>query len=186
MLERPSLLMTADELWNLPHEQQKMCELVRGELRMMTPAGARHGDIVNNLAYELTSFVKRGRLGKVFSADTGYRIASDPDTVVAPDVSFVRREEIPAEGLPVRFWNQAPTLAAEVISPSDTAPAVRQRAQMLLEAGTLVVWIVEPDSKSIEVHRLGQSVVKIEVRDRLSEDDVLPGFSCRVAELFGG
>jgi len=186
MLERSSVLMTADDLWNLPHEQQKLCELIRGEMRMMTPAGARHGDIVNSLAYEVTALVKRGRLGKVFSADTGYRIQSDPDTVIAPDVSFVRREEIPADGLPLQFWNLAPTLAAEVISPSDSAAAVRNRAQLLLDAGTLVVWILDPDAKTIAVHRSGQPVKTLGVCDLLTDDDVLPGFSCPVADLFGG
>jgi Uma2 family endonuclease len=186
MLDRSSVLMTADDLWNLPHEQQKLCELVRGEMRMMTPAGARHGDIVNSLAFELTAFVKHGRLGKVFSADTGYRIQRDPDTVLAPDVSFVRREEIPADGLPLQFWNLAPTLAAEVISPSDSATAVRNRAQMLLDAGTLVVWILDPDAKTVAVHRSGQPVVTLGARDQLTDDDVLPGFSCRIAELFSG
>lgn len=185
MLERSTLLMTADDLWNLPHEQQKLCELVRGELRMMTPAGARHGDIVNNLAFVITAHVKQRRLGKVFSADTGYRISCDPDTVLAPDVSFVRREEIPADGLPVHFWSLAPTLAAEVISPSDSAAAVRNRAQMLLDAGTVVVWILDPDAKTVTVHRGGQGAETLGSDDRLTDNNVLPGFSCRVADLFG-
>ncbi len=185
MHERSSVLMTADDLWNLPHEQQKLCELVRGEMRMMTPAGARHGDIVNNLAFAITAHVRQRRLGKVFSADTGYRIQRDPDTVLAPDVSFVRREEIPADGLPVQFWNLAPTLAAEVISPSDSATAVRNRVQMLLDAGTVVVWVLDPDAKTVAVHRSGQAVETLCADDRLTDNNVLPGFSCSVAELFG-
>lgn len=186
MLERSSVLMTADDLWNLPHEQQKLCELIRGELRMMTPAGARHGVIVIRLSLRVAAFVEKAGLGVVCSADTGYRLARDPDTVLAPDVSFVRREEIPADGLPLQFWNLAPTLAAEVTSPSDGAAAVRNRAQLLLDAGTLVVWILDPDAKTIAVHRSGQPVKTLGVRDLLTDDDVLPGFSCPVADLFGG
>ena len=151
---------------------------------MMTPAGARHGDIVNNLAFAITAHVRQRRLGKVFSADTGYRIQRDPDTVLAPDVSFVRREEIPADGLPLQFWNLAPTLAAEVISPSDSAYAVRNRAQMLLDAGTVVVWVLDPDAKTVAVHRSGQAVETLCADDRLTDNNVLPGFSCTVAELF--
>lgn len=186
MLERSSVLMTADDLWNLPHEQQKLCELVRGEMRMMTPAGARHGVIVIRLSLRVAAFVEKGDLGVVCSADTGYRLTHDPDTVLAPDVSFVRREEIPADGLPLQFWNLAPTLAAEVISPSDSATAVRNRAQMLLDAGTVVVWILDPDAKTVAVYRSGQQVVTLGARDQLTDDDVLPGFSCRIAELFSG
>ena len=185
MHERSSVLMTADDLWNLPHEQQKLCELVRGEMRMMTPAGARHGAIVIRLSLRVAAFVEKRVLGVVFSADTGYRIQRDPDTVLAPDVSFVRREEIPADGLPVQFWNLAPTLAAEVISPSDSASAVCNRAQMLLDAGTVVVWILDPDAKTVAVHRSGQAVETLCADDRLTDNNVLPGFSCSVAELFG-
>ena len=185
MHERSTVLMTADDLWNLPHEQQKLCELVRGKLRMMAPAGARHGAIVIRLSLRVAAFVEKRDLGVVFSADTGYRITRDPDTVLAPDVSFVRREEIPADGLPLQFWNLAPTLAAEVISPSDSAYAVRNRAQMLLDAGTVVVWILDPDAKTVAVHRSGHDVVTLGARDLLTDDHVLPGFSCSVAELFG-
>ena len=119
-------LVTADELFMMPDDGFRY-ELVKGELRRMPPAGSEHGAIGINIALVVAQFVKAHDLGVVFGADTGFKIASNPDTVRAPDLAFVRRERIPAGGVPREFWPGAPDLAVEVISPAIRIPKSRTR-----------------------------------------------------------
>ena len=144
--------MTAEELLRLP-ENGKRYELVGGELREMVPAGARHGDVAMTLGILLGQHVRAERLGRVLAAETGFRISRDPDTVRAPDVSFVSRERVPPGGPPDGYWELAPDLAVEVVSPNDTAAEVQSKAQMWLESGVRLVWVVYPDTRSVVVHK---------------------------------
>lgn len=112
-------LLTAEDVEriSLPGKQ---VELVRGQLFVREPPGTRHGAIAANLAYHLSDFVRRGGLGQVFAQDTGFKIATDPDTVRAPDVAFVTQERvafIAARG----YAALAPDLLAEILSPDDRA-----------------------------------------------------------------
>src|SRR5262245_9042674 len=102
----------------------KRRELVRGQLKTMPPAGQEHGFVYMNLGGPLHQFVKTHRLGIVFGAETGFKIASNPDTVRAPDVAFVRRGRIPPGRIPKAFGSIAPDLAVEVVSPGDTVQEV--------------------------------------------------------------
>lgn len=101
------------------------CELVRGRLVMMVPAGADHGRVANMVAFQLTGFVTARRLGTVFAAETGFLLSRDPDTVRAPDVSFVRagRTPVPGRG----FYPGPPDLAVEVLSPDDRPGYIREK-----------------------------------------------------------
>ena len=118
--------MTAEELFDLPDDSWRYA-LVRGELQRMTPAGFRHGAVIMNVAAPLGHHVKTHQLGVVCGAETGFVLARRPDTVLAPDVAFVRRERIAASGQPVTFWEGAPDLAVEVTSPGDTRPEMARR-----------------------------------------------------------
>ncbi|HEX8353452.1 MAG TPA: Uma2 family endonuclease, partial [Pyrinomonadaceae bacterium] len=109
---------TASELFVMPHDGSRY-ELVKGELRKMSPSGSEHGAIIINISVLLAQHVKSKKLGVCFGAETGFKIAADPDTVRAPDVAFVRRERIPESGIPKKFWPGAPDLAVEVLSPGD-------------------------------------------------------------------
>ena len=111
-------MVTAEELLALPDTGFRY-ELVEGRLVKMPPAGAQHGAIATTLAFFLTTFVRCNDLGKVFAAETGFILARDPDTVRAPDVSFVASERLPEGGLPAHFLPLAPDLVAEVVSPSE-------------------------------------------------------------------
>jgi len=158
------------------------CELVRGELIMMSPAGSEHGSIIVNITAPLATFVKQHRLGHVFSADTGFHIARDPDTVRAPDVAFVRQERIAGE-IPKGFFPGAPDLAVEVVSPGDRASEVLAKVQDWLEAGSAAVWIVDPHTRRVSVYRGGEVAVLKEA-DSLAGGDLLPGFSLPVTDVF--
>ena len=146
--------ITADEVFHLPDDDYRY-ELVQGEVRKMSPAGFDHGVIVANLTGPLRQHVKSHGLGVVCGAETGFKLASDPDTVRAPDVAFVRRERIPASGLPTGFWPGAPDLAVEVLSPGDTLSEVDEKVAAWLSAGTAAVWVVNLSRRTVSIHRAG-------------------------------
>jgi Uma2 family endonuclease len=176
-------LMTADDLERLPDGHMRH-ELVQGELRTMPPAGSEHGAIGVRLTVPLGHHVYSKRLGEVFGAETGFRITTDPDTVRAPDLAFVRQERIPASGIPKSFWPGAPDLAVEIVSPSDTHDEVEEKVKEWLDAGTSVVWVVSPKRRAVTVHRSTKEVVTLTEKDELEGGTLLPGFRCRVSEIF--
>ena len=177
-------LMTAAELLAMPDDGFHFYELVKGELITMAPAGGEHGAIGIKAAVRIGVLVEANDLGVVFNADTGFIISTDPDTVRAPDVSFVRKERIPADGIPRGFFQGAPDLAVEVISPSDSYTEVAEKVSQLLEAGTLLVVLIDPRTRTITLrHQSGETTTLTEA-DTLTLGDVLPGFECAVGDLF--
>jgi Uma2 family endonuclease len=176
-------LLTAEDLLALPDDGGRR-ELVNGELKTMTPSGSEHSVITATLAHLVRSFVSARGLGLVFGAEGGFKIASNPDTVRAPDLAFVRRERIPESGIPTGFWPGAPDLAAEVVSPGDTYEEVDAKVAAWLHAGAELVWVVNPRPRTVAVHS-GEGEVKIlSATDELTGGTVIPGFACPVAELF--
>lgn len=176
-------LMTADELLRLPRGRFRYA-LVRGELKVMSPAGSEHGAIIVNLTLPLAQHVKADQLGIVFGAETGFIIEEDPDTVLAPDIAFIARERIPSTGIPKKYWAGAPDLAVEVLSPSDTAYEVDEKVAKWLSAGARMVWTVNPKRKSVTIKRSHTESRIIFENDELDGEDVVPGFRCSVAEIF--
>jgi len=175
--------MNAEDLFRLPDDGKRR-ELVEGEIREMAPAGARYGDTAAALTILLGQYVRENRLGKLLAAETGYRISRDPDTVRAPDVSLVARDRIPPEGVPEGYWNLAPDLVAEVVSPNDTAAEVQSKVQMWLESGVRLVWVVYPNTRSVVVYESLKEITTLTTEDALSGGTVVPGFECRVSEIF--
>jgi Uma2 family endonuclease len=176
-------LVTADELCSLPDDGFRY-ELVKGEVRRRPPAGSEHGAVVMNLGSPLHAFVRSHDLGVVFGAETGFKIASDPDTVRAPDLAFVRRERIPEGGIPSGFWPGAPDLAVEVISPGDTYTEVEEKAHNWLNAGTRMVLVLNPRTRTVTIYTSPTAVVRLTESDTLTGGEVLPGFTCQVSGLF--
>jgi len=176
-------LMTGKELMDLPDDGHRY-ELVKGELRTMTPTGRKHGEIAMVLGSKLFDYVRAHRLGTVCAAETGFYLSRDPDTVRAPDVSFVAQERIPVEADVHDYWPIAPDLAVEVVSPSDRAAEVLAKVAEYLEAGTQLVWVVYPQTQKIVVYRPSADVQMLSVGDTLEGGDVVPGFACPVAEVF--
>ena len=176
-------LMTASELLAMPDDGFHRYELVRGELISMAPAGGEHGAIGSRTCRRIGNFVEANDLGEVFNADTGFIISTDPDTVRCPDVSFVRKERILAEGIPKGFMLGAPDLAVEVISPSDSYSEVAEKAAQLLEAGTQLVVLIDPRTRTVSLHYDGE-IDRLSEGDTLTLGDVVPGFECGVEELF--
>ncbi|HWS55975.1 MAG TPA: Uma2 family endonuclease [Pyrinomonadaceae bacterium] len=176
-------LVTADELLRMPRGRFRY-ELVEGELRAMSPAGSEHGAVVINISILLGSHVKANNLGVCFGAETGFKLASGPDTVLAPDLAFVRRERIPPGGLPKKFWPGAPDLAVEVLSPGDTSGEVEKKAGDWTAAGARLVWVLNPRRREVAVYGSSGDVLILNERDELDGGEVVPGFRCEVSELF--
>lgn len=174
-------ITTADQL--LRAGDFGRCELVRGELRMMLPAGGEHGRIAAKLTCYLGNHVMSRRLGTFYAAETGFVLSRDPDTVRAPDVAFVRAER-PA-GPRRGYYDGAPDLAVEVLSPDDRPGYVEDKVAEWLEAGTLAVWVVDPDQRTVTVHEPGRPASLFGEADVLPGGPLLPGFELAVREVFG-
>ena len=174
---------TAEELIRIPDDGFRY-ELVRGELRRMTPAGNVHGRVAMNVALPLAQYVKAHNLGIVYAAETGFRLATDPDTVRAPDVAFVSRERVEAVGEVEGYWPEAPDLAVEVISPNDSHVEVEEKILDWLEAGTKMVLAVNPRRRSVTLYRSQSDITILTRTDVLDGGDVVPGFQLTLQEIF--
>lgn len=175
-------LVTADDLLRMPQDER--CELIAGEVVMMTPAGYQHNTTMGRITRLLLTHAEKEGLGDVAPGDLGFVISHDPDTVRCPDVAFVRRDRRPQS--PEGFFPGAPDLAVEVVSPNDRVKEVNDKARAWLDAGTTLVWVVWPDTRSVTVHRPGQKPAILHEQDAITGEDALPGFQCTVAEFFGG
>lgn len=176
-------LMTADDLLNMPDDGWHY-ELVRGRLIRMTAASSRPSIVTANITIDIGSYVRRHRLGIVGSAEWGFLLAQDPDTVRAPDISFVAGERIPPEGIPQGFWPGAPDLAVEVLSPSNRAGEILEKVNDYLAAGTRLVWVVDPEARMATVFRLNGPTSREGEHGALDGEDVLPGFTLSLASVW--
>lgn len=175
-------LMTVEELAKLPPDQSRG-ELIQGVFVSMSPAGHSHGSIASNIMVFIAIFVREHQLGKTYAAETGFVLGRHPDTVRAPDAAFVRQERLanqPATG----FFEGAPDLAVEVISPSETVDEVESKVIDYLEAGTALVWLVYPRTQTVTVYRSLTDIEILTSEDTLTGGDLLPGFSVSLKEIF--
>ncbi len=173
----------AEELLHIPDDGFRY-ELVRGELRRMNPAGSLHGRIAVRITWRLAQYVEKNRLGTVYAAETGFKLATDPDTVRAPDVAFVSRARVDAIGEVEGFWPEAPDLAVEVISPGDSYADVEEKVFDWLDAGTKMVVVVNPRQRSATVYKSPADIAVLAETDVLDGADVVPGFELAVREIF--
>ena len=176
-------LMTAEDLLCLHYDGLRH-ELVRGELRTMPRGSWGHGRDSSKLDRSLGNHVETHGLGEVASNDTGFLLTTNPDTVRAPDVAFVRRERLDQADPERGYYPGPPDLAVEVISPNDLYADVDEKVAEWLEHGTRMVLVVNPRRKSVAVHRPGRDVRMLGVEDTLDGEDVVPGWSLAVRDLF--
>ena len=174
-------LLTAEDLLRL-QPPDKRTELVRGHMIVREPAGFRHGDVAMNIAARMHAFVQQHKLGRVLAAETGFKLFTKPDTVRAPDVAFVRHDRIP-DPMPRGFAPFAPDLAVEVLSPDDRPGEVLEKVGDWLNAGTRLVWTIDPERRVARVYRADGSIAMLTDSDVLDGEDVLPGFALLVSEV---
>ncbi len=176
-------LLTADDLLRLD-SQGVRGELIQGVLCKTMPTGLAHGEVVMNLGGELRRFSKPRRLGRIVGSDSGMLLERNPDTVREPDIAFISAQKLPLDVRLSGYFEGAPDLAVEVVSPSDSPPDVYHKARMWISFGVPLVWVVNPEAGAIEIHRPGQPLQTLVEDDTLDGDTVLPGFTCAVRDLF--
>ncbi len=175
--------LTADEFLRLPNNAMRH-ELVAGELIEMVPPGGEHGYVGGRALFRLGLFVEQSGVGgAVFAAETGFRIARDPDTVRAPDAAYVSQGRL-GQARVAGYPEMAPDLVVEVVSPGDTASEVQEKVQEWLRAGSQLVIVLYPQQRSAVVYRAGGIAQVLSPGDTLTGDPVLPGFSCPLADFF--
>lgn len=174
-------LMTADELMALPDDGMRH-ELDEGRLVSVPPSGYKSSRVGSLLGVLLGGFIRLHRLGIFAGLDGGLRLRSQPDTVRAPDFSFVSQSRVVDSGS--GYFPGAPDLAVEVLSPSDRFSKVLQKVREYLAAGTRLVWIVDPEDRSVVVFRADGSTTLLGEHDSLAGEDVIPGFTLTLTEIW--
>jgi Uma2 family endonuclease len=175
---------TAEELLELPTGEGKRYELIDGELHVMCAAGAEHGRVTATTALLLGMHLRTTGTGVAFGAETGFVLASDPDTVRAPDAAYVSHAHAEAVGRTPKFWPRAPDFAVEVVSPEDSRRYVRSKALNWLNAGVSAVLVLDPPSRSATVYRAADDVRAYTNGDDIDLSDAVPGWVVAVADFF--
>ncbi len=173
-------LVTAEQLPELARDRR--VELVRGEVVEMSPVGRKHGKIVLRLGSWMVPFIEERKLG-AFGTEVGFILARNPDTVRAPDLFFLSAKW---SGGPNDdgYYEGAPDLAIEVVSPDERASAMQEKVREYLVAGTLLVLQADPQTKTVTAYRPSGEARVYSGDDVVSCDPALPGFSFRVSDLF--
>ena len=178
-------ITTAEELLRIPDDGHRY-ELIEGELIRMSPAGFEHGVVTQNLSELLSSFVRDKELGVVTTAETGFLISRDPDTVRAPNIAFVSKDQLERVGLPESYFPEAPALVVEVVSPDDTAEKVDSKVRDWIRAGCRLAWVVYPRGRSVTVCRALDDIHVLSEEGNLEGNGLVPGFRCPLADIFAG
>jgi Uma2 family endonuclease len=177
-------LITADEFLEWPDEPGSRQELIRGEVVTMSLAGGEHGEVAMEIGRLISTHVKTLRLGRTYAAETGFIVARDPDTVRGADIAFVRAERLAQITNRKKHIPFAPDLAVEVRSPNDRDDEVEEKVLVWLAAGSLLVWTVDPESRTVVIHRRGAEPVLLGEDQEIDGGEVIPGFQCRVSDFF--
>jgi Uma2 family endonuclease len=173
-------VFTEIDLLREPRDGRKH-ELVDGRI-VVSPAGYRHGRIAIRLARRLDQHAADHQLGDVLDSSTGFRLPGG--NVRSPDVSFVAAGRVPGRA-PAGFFDGAPDLAVEILSPDDNARDVLDKVGEYLKAGTRLVWVIDPDQRTAAIYRSLTDVQRLTEADSLTGENLLLGFSCKLAEVLG-
>ena len=174
--------LTPDDLLKMPDGDRY--ELVDGHL-VECDMGSRSSHVGGILFRMLGDYCAEHRLGWTYPADCGYQcFADDPKRLRRPDASFIRLGRLPGEQTPDGFIRIAPDLVVEVLSPNDLAYETGRGVEDFLRAGTRLIWVVNPDTRTVLVYRGDGTIQGLREQDELSGEDTLPGFRCRVGDLF--
>lgn len=173
--------LTEKDLANLPDDEFRH-ELVAGILVAEPLPSPRHDRTFRRLLRLLGDFVEAHELGEVFG-ETGFVLASDPDTVRGPDLSFVSRERL-SNFDDARFFRGAPDLAVEILSPSNRRGAMHAKVADYLAAGARFVWVVDPERRSVTTYRTLLAPRRLESHEALGGEDVLPGLVIPLDSIF--
>ena len=176
-------LMTADELAGFPDDSFQ-CELDEGELIMMAPAGEEHGRVEGDVFGLLYTEVRKRRLGRLYSSDTGFVLRENPDIVRSPDVSFVRQERLPLPVTSGGFIRGAPDLAVEIRSPSQSPADLDRKVRQYLDNGADTVWVIYPRKKEAVIQDSSGASRTVTLDGFLEAPRILPGVRIALQDAF--
>jgi Uma2 family endonuclease len=175
-------LYTVDEFWE-SFGETKHLELVKGVPVEMSPTGEAHMIVAAWLIHLLFGFVDEHDLGIITASEGGFVLASDPAIVRAPDVGFIAKAR-PTGPSSEKYFPGAPDLAVEVVSPNDKAATIHDKVIDYLHAGSRLVWVVYPDSKTVMAYQPDADAHLYTTAETLDGGDVLPGLSLPVSDIF--
>lgn len=189
MSEAPTVkLMTSEDLFALPPSKKVDRWLFRGELResKVTKRNPSHSRAAANVAIILGVWLSKQPKprGAVYSNEAYFRIRKDPETNVGVDVALSTPEQAANTKKKASYVDGPPLLAVEVLSPNDKQKDINEAVEEYLDCGTKQVWIVDPYTETVTVHRPGAEPVMYTRSQELPGGDDLPGFACPVAEIF--
>jgi Uma2 family endonuclease len=175
-------LITIEEFERLPEDEWRT-ELVRGRVVREPLNTLQQGSMACHVGVLVANYVERHELGELFNA-TGWVLSEDPPTVRAPHIAFLSKDRLPPPEESAGFGRMAPDLAIVILSPTDTETEITDKTLDYLDAGTRLLWVVEPSRRSVLEYRSHTQIRLLEEDDALNGYDVLPGFSLRVTDLF--
>jgi Uma2 family endonuclease len=177
-------VLTAEEYLRLPEPTDgTRLELVRGRVIAIPRPTWEHGEIAGNVYMAIKLFLRDNPIGRV-SVEGGVITERGPDTVRGPDVSFMSKDRMPLGERVARFADQTPDLCVEVVSPSNTRSKLNDKIKEYFFTGCRMVWVIDPEERSATVYREPMEGKVLKEGATLDGGDVLPGFSCKVADLF--
>jgi Uma2 family endonuclease len=162
-------------------------DLLAGELIRMSPGGFEHGRLAARIAARFVSFLdSHAGFGVAVGAETGFRLARNPDTVLGPDAAVVTLDRLPPADQRSGYLELAPDLVVELVSPSDRWSTVSEKVEAYLAAGVRLVWVIEPRARAVRVYTPAGAERRLRANagDVLEAEPVLPGFRLPLAELF--
>ena len=181
--EHQDLWMTGEELFRRPDLEP--CELVRGRVVALSPTSYVHGAVEAKLTTRLTIYAEATGKGEVMNGEVGIFIQHDPDTVRAADILFISKERL-ARRISKSYLDVAPELVVEVLSPDDRWTDVTEKLEDYFSAGVDRVWVLVPKLRRVLIYRSLTEVTQFNTDQILTDEDILPGFSVSVADLFPG
>jgi len=176
-------LMTAAEFEAIA-DNLGSCELVRGEVAQLSPAGPTHGLVTSNITQVLGRWAKEQRCGRVWSGETGVVVENEPDTVRGMDVAYVSYQRLPKGKRIEGFARTPPELVVEVVGQGRTWQHLVEKTGEYLRMGVNQVWVVDPATGRVHIFCPDREPRTLGESDELRDDSLLPGFSCHVAEFF--
>jgi len=179
--------ISTEELLAMP-ENGVDRELIRGQLREkpLTRRNPLHSEVNITVGYWLKAWVRQQAKprGRVLGGEAGFRIRRDPDTTVGIDVAYISPELAASTPRKAKLVDGLPTLAVEILSPSDQHEEVVEKVQEYLDVGVSLVWVIDPIFRTVEVHRPGVEPEQFNVHQELTAEPHLSGFRVPVAEIF--
>lgn len=177
-------LITADEYLYMPNPRNgSKQELVKGVIVTMAQPGFQHGEVQVNSSFLLKTYARAFNAGRVVT-ETGVITQENPDTVRGPDVSFYSMDKIPKDQQPKGYLLIPPDLILEILSPGNRSKEIRRKIEEYFARGVRMVWVIDPEERTVMVYRSVDEARLLHESATLTAEDLLPGFSCKVAEFF--